>query len=925
MSLTPEELARESIDGLLSAACWVIQHMAAFNRNAAEGVAVREFVLPNGPCDYLLFVGGKAAGVIEAKKAGVTLSGIAEQAKKYMVKLPEHLARWDDRLRFDYESTGDETYFCDTRDPKPRSRRIFAFHQPQTLHRWLKEGDTLRSRLRRLPPLDPDIDGAGLRDCQIEAITGLEASLAQDHPRSLIQMATGAGKTFTACTFSWRLLKHANAKRILFLVDRNNLGDQTLKEYQNFDPPGSGRKFTQTYIVQHLHGNPIDPDAKVVITTIQRLYAMLRGQELVEADEEASAFETWESDDGELRPVTYNATIPIETFDLIVIDECHRSIYGLWRQAVEYFDAHIIGLTATPTAHTLGYFFQNLVAEYPYEQSVVDGVNVGFEVFRIKTRVSEEGSIVQAGYHIPHRDRRTRALRYKQLDESLPYARQELDRSVVAPNQIRTVLQCFRDRLFTDLFPGRTGEWVPKTLIFAKDDNHAEEIVTLVRQVFGQGNEFAQKITYRTSEKPKALIAAFRVDPFPRIAVTVDMIATGTDIKPVECIIFMRDVKSEGYYEQMKGRGVRTINDADLRQVTPDAQTKTRFVLIDAVGVTESRKTVSQPLERRRNVPFDRLIDQIAQGRRDADAISSLAGRLATLDRQIDDEDRSRVAQAAQGATLRTLAARLLTSISPDSIEAELINRHGADAADSATPEQVKTVEDDLKDQACQPLDSAELRNLIKLIKKKADIVIDELTTDEVREAGFDLKQSEQRITSFKAFIEANKNALLALQILYSQPFPKRRLTYAAIRELAARLTDPPHHLQTADVWQAYKRLQATLVRGAPSDKVLTDIISLVRFATGQAETLEPYAARVEQKFNLWIGRQKKAGRDFNEEQMNWLKAIKDYLAANVEIAPADLMKDQPFSAWGGVITARKLFGTELNGMLDELSEALAA
>jgi type I restriction enzyme R subunit len=917
--LTPEQQARERIDSLLDAAGWVIQDMAAFNRNAAEGVAVREFSTKTGPCDYLLFVGGKACGVIEAKKAGITLSGVAEQAARYMGQLPNHVACWGDTLRFDYESTGEETFFRDAADPAPRSRRVFAFHQPHTLHDWLKQDDTLRGRLRHMPSLDT----SGLRDCQIDAVEGLERSLADDKPRALIQMATGAGKTFTACTFSWRLLKHAGAKRILFLVDRNNLGDQTLKEYQNYDPPGSGRKFNQTYIVQHLHGSHIDKDAKVVITTIQRLYAMLRGDELDESAEEGSAYETWTSEDGELRPVPYNPAIPIESFDFIVTDECHRSIYGLWRQVLEYFDAHLIGLTATPSKHTLGFFNSNLVAEYPYEQSVVDGVNVGFEVFRIKTKVSEQGGTVDAKYAVPLRDRRTRAVRYKQLDEDLAYVKKELDSSVTVPNQIRMVLRTFKDKLFTDLFPGRTGQWVPKTLIFAKDDNHAEEIVQACWEVFGQGNEFAKKITYQTSEKPKELIKAFRVDPFPRIAVTVDMIATGTDIKPVECLIFMRDVKSEGYYEQMKGRGVRTIRDADLQQATPDAQTKTRFVLVDAVGVTEGSKAVSQPLERKRTIAFDKLIDQIAQGRRDADAVSSLAGRLAVLDRRIDDEDRQRISTAASGTSLKTLAGRLLQAISPDIVEAEVINRHGS--ADAATKSQVEAVETDLRDKACAPFDDAGLRALVKAIKKKTDIVIDEGTTDELVSATYDIQQAEKRVTSFREFIEAKRNELLALQILYSQPFPKRRLTYASIKELANRLTDPPHHLTTADVWQAYRRLEASLVRGAPSDKVLTDIISLVRFAIGQNDVLESYSARVEQKFNLWIGRQKKSGRDFNEEQMNWLTAIRDYLAANVEITPADLMRDHPFTDWGGVVAAKNLFGGELNGMLDELTEALAA
>ena len=774
--MTPEQKARVSIDALLVAAGWHVCNVSDANIHAATGVAIREFPLNPGFgfADYLLYVDGKACGVIEAKKAGVTLSGVAEQAARYMAALPEHVARWADRLVFDYESTGAETYFRDTRDPKPRSRRVFAFHQPRTLHAWLKEADTLRQRLRRMPPLET----AGLRDCQIDAITGLETSLADDRPRALIQMATGAGKTFTACNFSWRLLKHAGARRILFLVDRNNLGDQTLKEYQNFDPPGAAHKFDKTYIVQHLHGNRIDPDAKVVITTIQRLYAMLRGEELDESAEEASAFETWSGgevdDEGELRPVVYNPAVPIEHFDVIVTDECHRSIYGLWRQVLEYFDAHLIGLTATPSAHTLGFFQRNLVAEYPYEQSVVDGVNVGFEVYRIRTRVGEQGGTVDASYHVPVRDRRTRALRYKQLDADLPYAKQDLDSSVTVPDQIRLVLRTFREKLFTELFPGRSGQWVPKTLIFAKDDNHAEEIVKACWEVFGQGNDFAKKITYQTSEKPRELIAAFRVDPFPRIAVTVDMIATGTDIKPVECLIFMRDVKSESYFEQMKGRGVRTLHDASLQQVTPDAQTKTRFVLIDAVGVTEGRKTLSQPMERKRTVPFDKLIDQIAQGRRDENALSSLAARLAALNRQIDGEDRQRIEQAAQGQSLKALARGLLDAITPEIIDAAVIQRHGS--VETATPAQVKAIETDLRDQACAPLDDAGLRQLIKAIKKKTDIVIDEGTLDVLQVAEYDKGQAERRTTSFKAFIEAHKNELLALQILPEDPLHRQTL-----------------------------------------------------------------------------------------------------------------------------------------------------
>ncbi|MDZ7642063.1 MAG: type I restriction-modification enzyme R subunit C-terminal domain-containing protein [Desulfurivibrio sp.] len=917
----PELQARSKIDQLLLAAGWVLQDRDALERGAALGVAVREFHLPAGYCDYLLFVDGKAAGVIEAKKAGVTLSSVAEQSAKYMAALPEHLACWDNLLVYDYESTGEETFFRNRRDPKPRSRRLFAFHRPETLHEWLRQPDTLRGRLRQLPPLE----SKGLRDCQIEAINGLEESLAEDRPRALIQLATGAGKTFTACSFSYRLIKHAGAKRILFLVDRNNLGDQTLKEFQNFQPIGAANRFTDTYIVQHLHSHRLDPDAKVVITTIQRLYSMLRGKDLDEEAEETSGFEQWTDEDGEPLPLTYNPEIPIETFDFIITDECHRSIYGLWRQVLEYFDAYIIGLTATPSKHTLGFFNQNLVAEYPYERSVADGVNVGYEIYRIRTRITEQGGKVEAdapGFQVPVRDKRTRQLRYQTLDADLEYSAKELDRSVLNPNQIRTVLKTYRERVFSELFPDRSGQWLPKTLIFAKDDNHAEEIVHAVREVFGEGNDFAKKITYRnTGEDPKALIKAFRVDPFPRVAVTVDMVATGTDIKPVEVLIFMRDVKSEGYYEQMKGRGVRTIPAADLQAVTPDAKTKTRFILIDAVGVSETKKSAGQPLERKRSVSFEALLEQIAMGRRDEDALSSLAARLATLDRKLNDEDRARVAETTGGQPPRQLANALLDAIDPDQQQAAISTRHDA----AATPDQQQQVIATLTDHACQPFDKPELRKLLQEIKQKTDIVIDEITTDQLEHADFDKQKAEQIITSFKSFIAEHRDELTALQILYNQPLGKQRLSYAAIRELVQRLTDPPLYLATANVWQAYKRLEAARVRGAPVDEQLTEVVSLVRYALGQTDTLEPFATVVERRFNLWLGREKKAGRQYSPEQEEWLRAIAAHLAANAEITPRDFQEAPSLADKGGLLRARQVLGTGLNEMLDELQEALAA
>lgn len=507
---TPEQKSRLIIDAQLASAGWVVQDRDEMSLGAAPGVAVREYPLATGPCDYLLFIDRKACGVVEAKPEGMTLSSVADQARRYQHQLPSHLAAWSDPLRFDYEASASETLFSDRADPDQRSRYLFGFHQPETLHEWLKEESSLRHRLTAMPPLVTD----GLRDCQIEAVTELEKSLAAGKPRALVQMTMGAGKTFTAATQAYRLLAHAGAKRILFLVDRNNLGKQTLKEFQAYRPPGTGRLFTELYNVQRLGPAGLDPNASVVISTIQRVYAQLTEEELSEEDEEGSGYEAVGA---RKREVTYNPAMPPETFDFVIVDECHRSIYGDWRQVLEYFDAFTIGLTATPSVHTLGYFQKNLVAEYPYERSVVDGVNVPFEVFRIRTEIGERGGRIEKGFTVPRRDRHTRRQRYEELSDDLVYAPSELDRSVIAPNQIRLILETYRDTLGSELFPGRTE--VPKTLIFAKDDHHAEEIIHIAREVFGKGNEFAKKITHKADD-PEQLISAFRNSYNPRISPT---------------------------------------------------------------------------------------------------------------------------------------------------------------------------------------------------------------------------------------------------------------------------------------------------------------------------------------------------------------------------------------------------------------------
>ena len=612
--MTPEQQARCNIDSMLEAAGWHVQNYAGHNTTASLGVAVREYPLrADQRADYLLFINGAAVGVIEAKPEGTTLSGALQQAERYRASLPDNLRRLP-QFPFSYASTGVETCFRDIRDPDSRSRKVFTFHTPDSLLGQGNELTTLRENLRNnLSTLEK----GNLWDCQFEAIINLETSLKEAHPRALIQMATGSGKTYAAVSAVYRLIRFAGIKRVLFLVDRRNLGRQALREFQAYTPPDDNSKFTELYNVQHLASNTIDSVSQVCITTLQRLYSMLKGETNYETEvEEASAFENEEEQTPE---VTYNPSIPIDAFDVIIVDECHRSIYGRWRQVLEYFDAFIVGLTATPYSQTLGFFDHNLVSEYRHEQAVEDNVNVGYYVYRIQTEITQSGSTLEAGSYVARRDRQSRRLDWDELDADVEYTETQLDRDVVAEDQIRTVIQTFKEKLLTELFPSR--RIVPKTLIFAKDDSHAEDIVHIVREIFAKGDEFCQKITYQ-SDKPEELIAQFRNDSIFRIAVSVDMISTGTDIKPLECLLFMRTVRSSGYFEQMKGRGVRTINTDDLRAVTGDATAKTHFVIVDAVGVCDSVKTDSQPIpgdlpsgepSQHTGTDRDQLIDEISE------------------------------------------------------------------------------------------------------------------------------------------------------------------------------------------------------------------------------------------------------------------------------------------------------------------------
>ena len=923
MPLTPEQQARVLIDQHLRDAGWIVQDPNAINLGEGNGIAVREFPLKTGYADYMLYADGKAIGVVEAKPKGYPLTGVETQSSKYKSGLPKDLPHYRLPLPFAYETTGEVTRFTNTLEPDARSREVFSFHRPEELIRLATKDEQLRALLREMPPLDT----GNLWRVQIGSITNLEKSLAENRPRALIQMATGSGKTYTAVNACYRLIKHAGAKRILFLVDRNNLGRQTLNEFQQFASPSTGYKFTEEYEVQHLKGKTISPSSKVCITTIQRLYAMLANKEIDEENEEGSLFEADTSLVKEPMMVGYNPAIPIETFDFVVIDECHRSIYNLWRQVLDYFDSFLIGLTATPTKQTIGFFNGNLVQDYGHEQAVLDKVNVGFDVYAIETKVTRDGATLakEPGLFVPHRDRRTKSTKYKELDDDLTYTASQLDRDVVNKNQIRLVIQTFKDKL-PEIFPDRTE--LPKTLFFAKTDQHAEDIVQIVREVFAKGNDFCQKITSKTTgAKPEDLLNQFRNSYNPRVAVTVDMIATGTDVKPLECLVFMRNVKSLGYFEQMKGRGCRIVNPDDLQAVTPDAKVKTRFVIVDCVGVCEEEKSTTKPLDRKPSMPLDKLLDLVAKGVANDDLASTIASRLVRLDQQMDDNQREIVQEASDGRSLSQISGDLLESIDPDKNFEKAKEKFGVE---EPSDEQIAKVEKDQVAQALATFHKPKLREAILSVRRSLDQVIDEQTPDELLRAGFSdqaLQKARTMLTSFKKFIEDNKEEIEAIKILYSRPY-RAGLRFKHVKELATKLNqapfyvDPKHPESIGTLWRAYELTEPEKVKG--KGRQLVDVVALVKHAIDPSSFLSPMGMTVEERYQEWLDEKEKSGVTFTTDQKKWLDAIKDHIASSLAIEQDDL-EEVPFNTIGGLGRAYELFGDKLAPILDELNMRLAA
>ena len=912
--MTPEEKARCVIDDKLCQSGWVIQDLKRLNLTASLGVAVREFPTSTGEVDYALFVDGKPVGVVQAKQsqAGQSITDVEVQSGRYA----NSTFKWvknDYTIRFAYEATDKLIRFTDYKDIKYRSRTVFSFHRPETLFDLIQQPDTIRNNMKQFPLLDVK----GFRKCQINAINNLDQSFADNRPRALVQMATGAGKTFTAITSAYRLLKYGKMKRILFLVDTKGLGEQAEREFLAYTPNDDPRSFSQIYGVRRLKSSYMPNDVQICISTIQRMYSILKEEELDESAEEAPFVEYVTAESKAPKEVAYNEKYPPEFFDCIIVDECHRSIYNVWSQVLTYFDAFIIGLTATPDNRTFAFFNENIVSEYTREQAIIDGVNVGEDIFLIETEVGKNGAHLMKQM-IEYRDRLSRAKRWRQMDEDVNYVPSQLDKKIVNPSQIRTVIRSFKENLFTTLFPRRKE--VPKTLIFAKTDSHADDIVQIVREEFGEGNDFCRKITYAV-DNPESVLSSFRNDYNPRIAVTVDMIATGTDVKPIECLIFMRDVKSKNYFEQMKGRGTRVLSKEDLQKVTPSAtENKDHFVIVDAVGVTKSRKSDTRPLERKPTVSMKELMMNVALGAKDKDTLTSLANRVIRLNSQMTQAEREQFKEKV-GATAGCVAERLLNAFDADIIFEQAQKNTGVS---EPTEEQIKVAQRELVQAAVAPFHNPDIRDYIENVRRNHDQIIDSVNLDSVIFAGFDVQQEKnvnKVISSFHTFIEENKDEIVALRIIYDAAYKERPMVIEKLKELYEKLKS--EGITVERLWDCYAIKQPDKVKRSAMTQI-TDLISIIRFEMGYADTLTSFADKVNYNFMQWTFKKNAGHIQFTEEQMDWLRLIKDHIVASLSILPEDL-ELTPFDRKGGLLGFYDAFGDEYEKILQEMNEELVA
>lgn len=870
--MTPEQKAREIINRMLNESGWEIVNRDHYSPNISA-VAIEEGILKGSlEADYLLFINGKAIGILEAKKEECRLSNVVmEQAERYTSRLPVWCSYWYQPLPIIYLSNGKEILFRNINNLDEDYLTVSRIHSPKEIVKMLGIEDEYAGL--------PSLQKKGLRNCQYEAITELESSFRLGQSRALMVLATGAGKTFTACMAAYRLLSYTPIKRVLFLVDRNNLGRQAEGEFGTFRLTETGEPFNTIFTTERLKSAKIPKDANVVISTIQRLFALLTGQELNDNDDDESY-----NEDGKEIQLGANLNLPPDFFDLIIIDECHRSIYGNWRKVLEYFkSAKMVGLTATPAPETLAFFNNNRIVNYTLEKSIADGINVDYRVFRIKTQATENGGAVKEGENITQITKYSGKVEDIRTSEEKTYTSTELNRSIINPSQIKLILETYRDSIYDELYPDREPqlEYIPKTLIFALNDAHATNIVRIAKDIFpNQSENFIQKITYSAGDSNQ-LIRSFRNDKDFRIAVTVTLVATGTDVKPLEVVMFMRDVESDALFTQMKGRGVRTIGDEQLRNVTPNAVSKDLFFLVDAVGVTEHEMQVTRPGADipPPNMSLRILLERITHGDLSDDNLRLLASRLSRINIKSDDKQRQKFTDLAR-IEMKDLAVQIFNALEEGILE-PLIEVNNPNLARKGL---------------VRPLTHNPKARQYLLELNAGFISILQPGEDNLIEKGFSIEEAQNTTQAFEDYVNSHKDEIEALRIIYNNT--NEPITYTMLKELREKLIHTSNKFNPILLWNTYSVLDPAHVvsfRSKDEKDALTNIIQLVRFAFKQSPDLRSLSSMAASRFELWCGQNQ---RPLTDTQKEIIRNVVNYIVANGSCNMNDIKEeDKPLVA----------------------------
>lgn len=875
----------------LSPAWSIIKYYGDLDITTLNHHAVEEYPTANGPADYALFVKGKLLGIIEAKKVKVGPQNVLEQAKRYSKGAFGGPGNWGGyRVPFLYATNGEIIWFIDIRNEKNISRKITNFHTSYALEEFFNDNKSDGYEWLKDNPIEIE----RLRYFQKEAIAATEAAIIRGKRAMLLAMATGTGKTFTTVAQIYHLLESKTARRILFLVDRRALAAQAVREFASFNTP-KGNKFNQEYEVYSQRfrredfddEKPFDPKVLpssyltspqathtfVYVSTIQRMTINLFGWENAFSQDRSGP--DYEED-------TEKMDIPIHAFDVIIADECHRGYTAketaIWRRVLEYFDAIKIGLTATPASHSLS-LFKEVIYRYTTEQAIQDGYLVDYEAVKIKSDVRMSGIFLREGDSVGIIDTTTGEETYDELEDEREFPTEDIEKKITAPESNRKIIKEIAKHAYKHKEKTRR---FPKILIFAVNDlphtSHADQLVKICREEFGQGDDFVQKITGSPSvDRPLQKIREFRNRPNPKIAVTVDMLTTGVDIPSLEFIVFLRPVKSRILWVQMLGRGTRLCPEINKGHFT-------MFDCFDGTLIEYFKNTTDFKVEppQKEPISLQQVIENIYQNIDRNYYTKVLVKRLRRIERNMSGEAREKFANYIPDGDIGKFASDF-----PEKIRNDFTNTMNL-----------------LRDKDFQDL-------LLNYPRAKSPFLVgyeveDDVSSEVMIHVGSEYQKPEDYLDAFARFVRENPEQIEAIQILLERPKEWRTDVLNELRKKLARNKFPEKELQ-----KAHKLVH---------DKALADIISMVKHAAIEEEPIYTAEERVDRAIKIVM-----AGKSFDEEQIKWLGLIREHLIKNLTIELEDFEYVPIFERHGGKGKAEKVFKDELESLITEINYAIAA